>query len=732
MTQCLSWRRLMLPQLCRCNLPKSRSRGLSVSALALLLAVAVVGSAFAQQNVDTPVSILAERALNDQNEIWLALRVRADALKDRASGIIVPADFCGANLATRASVAAELVAVSDAYHDLQNDYNAFKNLVSKSTSGTDAKSIALVRVYEGMFGQLRMVWPPRDNEIYGVQDILGAKQRAFNAASLAPCPGSITKKGGGGGAIIQGGGTTQPPKVDPLAGLTRPGVPAPPIPPSAGPFCTEAERLAYIAANITPVRFQLSTARDELMSYKYAVTQRLPGYPGPAKKATDPDDIQKLQGEVDWTDHALTTIDALYSKVVGVEASIKVDPSRCPKANSVGGLQRPTWDVPGLTSPSFFCSEAERQKFIDQLTAAIKAANAAQGPVIDYSRQVTERQIALRGGKLVVGGVTLQPDDPAVTKALQAESDWADAQLKRMRDIEDQLVKQRSDTYSIPIKDCSHAKVAGKLGGATIEGYLVGGGTVAIGTGTGTVTSTGTSTGEGDSGSPASSTGSVGGQQSTGFAGVRVRVETNVGAMGTGAPSQGAASSSNGSCGGWDQCAVSQLRVFGELGVQSAFGQTSFSQGFGGLSGAGVGGFGQQTVKENYQFMMLGGVSVPLNLADVATPSLFLDLYGGITIDSWTQTLQGREAAAPAGPGFNVSQNKVTVDPTLGVGLRMKWGDLNGDGVPDLIWGINAEAQFRPGNSVQAQSVNFPGQSYVGTVAPQVNLQMMFRVGMPF
>jgi hypothetical protein len=127
------------------------------------------------------------------------------------------------------------------------------------------------------------------------------------------------------------------------------------------------------------------------------------------------------------------------------------------------------------------------------------------------------------------------------------------------------------------------------------------------------------------------------------------------------------------------------LGIFVELGIQSAFGANSFAPM----------AFGQQTVRENLQVPILIGVSIPLVEAAPKTAPLFLDFYAGITLDSWTQTLSGREAGAPGGPGFNGSNDRFTVDPTLGIGLRTAWGDINGDGVADILWSLSTEVQFR-------------------------------------
>lgn len=171
--------------------------------------------------------------------------------------------------------------------------------------------------------------------------------------------------------------------------------------------------------------------------------------------------------------------------------------------------------------------------------------------------------------------------------------------------------------------------------------------------------------------------------------------------------------------------------VFFETGLQSGFGANSFQQNFSGVSGVPL-GFGQQTVRENLQIPILIGVGIPLVAPAPGAGPVILDLYGGITLDSWTQSLSGGEAGAPAGAGFNGTNNRFTADPTLGVGLRIAAGDINGDGVADIVWGISTEVQFRPGSVVTARSSNFPSETYYGTVDPRANILFMGRVGIAF
>jgi hypothetical protein len=169
--------------------------------------------------------------------------------------------------------------------------------------------------------------------------------------------------------------------------------------------------------------------------------------------------------------------------------------------------------------------------------------------------------------------------------------------------------------------------------------------------------------------------------------------------------------------------------VFVESGIQSSFGAQSFIQSFSGVSTTPQ-GFGSNTVKENFQIPILIGVGVPIS-GSGSTP-VFLDLYGGITLSNSTQTLQGGEVGAPNGRGFFAESKRTTVDPTLGTGVRAVITDFSGGALPPLIIGANAEFSFRSGNVVQAQSPNFPSQSYYGTVDPRANATFTVRVGIPF
>jgi hypothetical protein len=176
---------------------------------------------------------------------------------------------------------------------------------------------------------------------------------------------------------------------------------------------------------------------------------------------------------------------------------------------------------------------------------------------------------------------------------------------------------------------------------------------------------------------------------------------------------------------------VANAQVFFESGIQTGFGAQSFIQTFSGVS-ATPQGFGSNTVKENFQVPILLGAGVPLTSGN-QTP-VFLDGYGGVTLSNSTQTLQGAESGAPGARGFFAQQNRTTVDPTVGIGLRAIFNNLSAGGaaLPPLIVGANAELSFRPGSVVQAQSSAFPSETYYGTVNSRPYAAFMIRVGIPF
>ena len=239
-------------------------------------------------------------------------------------------------------------------------------------------------------------------------------------------------------------------------------------------------------------------------------------------------------------------------------------------------------------------------------------------------------------------------------------------------------------TSGLPLKDY------GAFG--PVQVYATGGALVPLGT-LGSITSVSVSGG-------GVSNANSGGVSAAGMAGARVRAEVPLARRGD-APS-----------------------LFFETGLQFGFGIQTFLQGVSRVAGRPQ-GWGWQTVGNGLQVPILAGVSFPLSEVTPGAPVWF-DLYGGITLDSWTQNLQGVEGS---GPGFFSQTQWFTVDPTVGGGFRVPLSP--GIAPFPMIFRAGAEFQFRPGGVVMAQSGQFGGQTYWGTVSPTVNAAFMGGIGIP-
>jgi hypothetical protein len=166
------------------------------------------------------------------------------------------------------------------------------------------------------------------------------------------------------------------------------------------------------------------------------------------------------------------------------------------------------------------------------------------------------------------------------------------------------------------------------------------------------------------------------------------------------------------------------LNYFFETGIQFGLGDAYYAT-FSGVNTGGAGGFGNFTVHQNFQIPLLAGVGISVGELMPHVP-LYLDLYGGILISNTTQTLQGRETAAPTGSLFFSQQGVTTVEPMIGAGVRLPIS-----GTPISV-GANLEAALRQGMVTSAQSPNFNTQSYVGTRDSGVDLIGTIRTSVSF
>lgn len=172
--------------------------------------------------------------------------------------------------------------------------------------------------------------------------------------------------------------------------------------------------------------------------------------------------------------------------------------------------------------------------------------------------------------------------------------------------------------------------------------------------------------------------------------------------------------------------------LFFETRFQTAFGAPSFQQ-TAGLSGFGAlqqQPFGQSLIRENWGIPLLLGTTWSLGNAG-RLGELGLDVYGGITIANWTQSLAGGEAGVAGTPSFMAQQTKTSVDPTFGLGLRLPTVDLNGDGRADIVLGVYGELAFRQASSITTMSPSNTGVTYTGSVESRAIGSLMLRLSVP-
>jgi hypothetical protein len=165
-------------------------------------------------------------------------------------------------------------------------------------------------------------------------------------------------------------------------------------------------------------------------------------------------------------------------------------------------------------------------------------------------------------------------------------------------------------------------------------------------------------------------------------------------------------------------------------------------------------GFGEHVLVNNWAVNVALGIAIPIGTspfmggvfvgaaqdggqpdactggACAVSRNVMLDLYVGAAISNRTHTLQGNEAGAGAGAiAFYAQTNRTTIDPRIGVGVRLPFAVGGG---PAMFAGLNSEVTWRPGSVVAAQSRNFPSQAYYGTVDPGVDFSVSARLGISF
>ena len=104
------------------------------------------------------------------------------------------------------------------------------------------------------------------------------------------------------------------PKVDPLAGLTRPAHFTQTIPPMPKPFCSEEERWEYIMKVLRPLMDENGKASSAVREYRGKLTAREQAATAPGK-VVDQSVLDALQKEDRWAAAEHERIDKIYAEI---------------------------------------------------------------------------------------------------------------------------------------------------------------------------------------------------------------------------------------------------------------------------------------------------------------------------------------------------------------------------------------------------------------------------------
>ena len=228
--------------------------------------------------------------------------LRALTLVDDIGKVEISKAYCTS--AERADALARLQALGARMSQLRTDYNNFK---SNTKRAAQTNSIMAAFNAAGDNPNADNFWTNADNEILvHPQRDLDAKLNELKKSNVIDCTPKVKQ------IVDTNTGPPFPPKTqgpDPLAGLTRPPVlPKPPFPLIPGPFCSEAERNAWIAKNIQPLMDANHDATNALSKYGNAIWDRM----GSKTFAGNPEAMAKLHAELMWQNKAHLEMDAWY------------------------------------------------------------------------------------------------------------------------------------------------------------------------------------------------------------------------------------------------------------------------------------------------------------------------------------------------------------------------------------------------------------------------------------
>ena len=255
-----------------------------------------------------------------------------------AAGTGIKATYCDA--AEHQAVGARLAAARVRFTTLKRDYATFKNGVDRQLQVSGILAL-FTAAGEQNIG-LPNFWRRADQEVVTHAEAdLSAAEAAFRKSTVMDCnPPRRT-------ASPPPPAPRTPARPNPLAGLTRPTVPRPPAIPTPPTFCTEAERTAWIRANLQPLMDQIITASNALRNYGGDVLDAL----GKARPAGDSAAVRALEQEFAWEDRTHQEYDRLYWQFARFRDGLVVIDCSRPRTQERPVSPRPPVTLPPVTLP---------------------------------------------------------------------------------------------------------------------------------------------------------------------------------------------------------------------------------------------------------------------------------------------------------------------------------------------------------------------------------------------
>lgn len=447
--------------------------------MAAALCAAIAGSASAQKPPPAPDALQAylqkgnlydslEQYKQQVTQQLQALEDEMGPIEAEAEGLCMPRDRQRLN-----ELRLQAGDIASRFDDISKQYRSVRRYVDDLARRGRQTFTGFEETPTTVYPNDNRYWASVEKDFSEYWQRYNRMRQALDAAGARPCAQPQTQT------------TTPPPPPPPPAPLlmtvTRPPTPPIEVPPQPARFCSEDEKAAYLQT-LADLKAAANDQIRKLMVYQYRVDdtiealQKIP----PSERWTiningsimpvGPESIAALTAERTW---ARTLQGALYNTISVIQqreaaaaAVLVVDcgpgtgtvpPPLMPGV--LDGLVRPV--IGKIIVPPFpprFCSAAEKDAFLQQISALNRQALAALSALNSYQVAVQKRIDLLYSNpfsgqppvsKLVINGQTI-PYSVEALNALHREWNWAEIVEQSIHNVLGTLLK----AHDIPVVDC--------------------------------------------------------------------------------------------------------------------------------------------------------------------------------------------------------------------------------------------------------------------------------------